>query len=179
MNTWLETYPTLIGVRLNMVVNGLGEFTDENGSSRGISNELDRKLIGHLRRISDVVVTGGNTARSEQYTVPSSCSLAVISRSFELDGERFMRLPDPKVALATLKNQGFNRILLETGPTLSKFFLETQAVDEFCLTVTGGDLKVATETVTGWASNLELASTIELEGTLFTRWRRGNSYPHH
>ena len=174
METWLESYHELVGVRLNMVVDGSGAFVDANGSSRGISNELDRKLIGHLRKQADVVVTGGNTARREHYRVPKSCSLAVISNTFELDDERYIRLADPKLALPTLRNLGFERILLETGPTLSKYFLETDQVDEFCLTVTGGDVTIATQTLVKLAANLEQVSGREFEGTLFTRWRRGN-----
>jgi riboflavin biosynthesis pyrimidine reductase len=174
MIDWLSAYPKLVGVRLNMVISGTGSFTDENGSSRGISNDLDRKLIGHLRRQSDVVVTGGNTARKEQYRVPSHCALAVISNSFTLEEEGYIRLDDPAKAIATLTEMGFERILLETGPTLSKFFIEAGQVDEFCLTVTNGNLELAAKTVAGFGVNLELLGTAELEGTLFTRWRRGN-----
>ena len=174
MVEWLGAYPELIGVRLNMVVSGSGNFTDETGSSRGISNDLDRKLIGHLRRQSDVVVTGGNTARKEQYRVPSHCSLAVISSSFSLDEDGYIKLPNAESAIADLREMGFEKILLETGPSLSKFFLESGQVDEFCLTVTSGDLEVAAKTVSGFGVKLELLGAAELEGTLFTRWRRGN-----
>lgn len=174
MIDWQSSYPELVGVRLNMVVSGAGQFTDESGSSRGISNDLDRKLIGHLRRQSDVVVTGGNTARKEQYRVPSHCALAVISTSFTLEAEGYIRLDEPATAVSDLTQLGYQRILLETGPTLSKFFLEAELVDEFCLTVTDGDLEVAAKTVAGFGVDLELLGASELEGTLFTRWRRGN-----
>ena len=174
MQDWFDSYADLIGVRLNMVVGSFGEFVDESGSSRGLSNELDRKLIGHLRRRADVVVTGGNTARKEAYRVPSHCSLAVISNSFEIDDERYTRLPDPTTALDTLRSKGFERILLETGPALSKFFLETNQVDEFCLTVAGGDTTTAAKTVASFKANLELVDAENVEGSLFTRWRRGN-----
>ncbi|MEY4397571.1 MAG: hypothetical protein RLZ53_147 [Actinomycetota bacterium] len=174
MVDWLGAYKELFGVRLNMVVSGSGSFTDETGSSRGISNDLDRKLIGYLRRQSDVVVTGGNTARNEQYRVPSHCSLAVISSSFALEDDGYIRLSNPESAMSDLREMGFERILLETGPSLSKYFLEAGQIDEFCLTVTDGDLEVATRTIAGFGVELELLSATELEGTLFTRWRRGN-----
>lgn len=174
MIDWQSAYPELVGVRLNMVVSSAGSFTDENGSSRGISNDLDRKLIGHLRRQSDVVVTGGNTARKEQYRVPSHCALAVISNSFILEQEGYIRLDDPTTSISKLTELGFERILLETGPFLSKFFLETGQVDEFCLTVTNGDLEVAAKTVAGFGVDLKLLGAADVEGTLFTRWRRGN-----
>lgn len=174
MEDWLESYPDVYGVRLNMVVSGNSGFIDETGSSRGISNELDRKLIGHLRRRSDVVVTGGNTARVEQYRVPSHCALAVISATFEIDDSRYTRLESPETAIAKLNELGFERILLETGPTLSKYFLESGQVEEFCLTVTNGSLEVAAKTLASFDVEFDLVSTLALEGTLFTRWRRGN-----
>ena len=174
MQDWFDTYTDLIGVRLNMIVGANGEFVDEKGSSRGLSNDLDRKLIGHLRRRSDVVVTGGNTARSEQYRVPSHCSLAVISSSFDLAEERFIRLPNPETAIEELRQAGFERILLETGPTLSKYFLETNQVDEFCLTVAGGDTTVAAKTIASFKSELTLTAAELFQDALFTRWRRGN-----
>ena len=174
MSDWLSAYSDLSGVRLNMVVSGSGEFVDENGSSRGISNDLDRQLIGHLRRQSDVVVTGGNTARIEKYRVPSHCALAVISSTFELDEERFIRLSDPETAISKLNELGFERILLETGPSLSRYFLEAGLVDEFCLTVTNGDQVSAAKTVAGFNVDFQLLGASEVQGTLFTRWRRGN-----
>lgn len=174
MQDWFDTYSDLIGVRLNMIVGVNGEFVDETGSSRGLSNELDRKLIGHLRRRADVVVTGGNTARKELYRVPSHCSLAVISNSFEIDDERYIRLPEPATAIETLRAAGFERILLETGPTLSKFFLESNQVDEFCLTVAGGDATTAAKTIASFKADLELVDAEKVDDALFTRWRRGN-----
>lgn len=174
MQDWFDNYPDIFGVRLNMIVGANGEFVDGTGSSRGLSNELDRKLIGHLRRRSDVVVTGGNTARAEKYRVPSHCYLAVISNSFNLNDERFVQLSNPETAIETLREAGFERILLETGPALSKYFLETNQVDEFCLTVAGGDATVAAKTLAAFNSELTLLAAEIYEGSLFTRWRRGN-----
>jgi riboflavin biosynthesis pyrimidine reductase len=91
-----------------------------------------------------------------------------------LEEEGYIRLDDPATAIATLTEMGFERILLETGPTLSKFFLETGQIDEFCLTVTNGDLEVAAKTVAGFGVDLKLLGAAEVEGTLFTSWRRGN-----
>ena len=174
MDTWLNAYQEFKGVRLNMIVGPSGEFVDENGSSRGLSNVLDRKLIGHLRRQSDVIVTGGNTARNEQYRVPSHCSLAVISETFQIEDPSFISLKNPEQAIPNLKELGFERILLETGPTLSKFFLGADLVDEFCLTVSNGDKISAVKTLAGFNSSLVLAEAFTLEGSLFTVWRRGN-----
>lgn len=174
MQELFDSYTDLQGVRLNMIVGSNGEFVDETGSSRGLSNELDRKLIGHLRRSADVVVTGGNTARNESYRVPSNCFLAVISSNFEIDDERFIRLPDPTIAIKALRETGFERILLETGPSLSRLFLESNEVDEFCLTVSGDNEAIAAKTLASLNSDLTLVASERTESLLFTRWRRGN-----
>lgn len=173
MTGWLETYTALEGIRLNMVATGKGNFVDQKGSSRGISNNLDRQLIGHLRKLADVIVTGGATARSEGYRVPSNAALAVISTSFVLEDANFLSLPDPNGALDVLRDLGFKNILLETGPTLSKHFLQADQVDEFCLTVTEGNLESAELTVRSLGSKLILTNSKDVEGTLFTIWRRG------
>lgn len=167
------------GVRLNMVIDANGSFTDELGSSRAISNELDRQLLTHLRSLADVIVTGGNTARVEKYGVSRHAKVAVISRNNYPNPEILTLTPpeDAEVAhwsLAQLMEKGFTRILLEVGPSLAKSFLSADLVDEFSLTVTNGTLDVAEEAVRSLDSNLQLADK-HLEGTtLFTKWRRGN-----
>lgn len=169
----LEGYESLDGIRLNMVVSSGGSFTDSIGSSRGISNAIDRKLLAHLRKLSDVVITGGETARVENYEVPSSADLLVISSNFEIDSDRFFRLPTPEATLDFLRESKYRRILLETGPSLSGWFLERDLVDEFCLTVVGGNVDTANEAVSKLGCHLKLVTTVYESGTLFTVWRRG------
>ena len=177
--SWLDRYQPLAGVRLNMVVSPEGSFVDSKGSSRGISNELDRSLIVHLRSLSDVYVTGGNTARNEAYKVKEKPALAVITATdYELPGAIMLTPPAGVSAfpwvLATLTNRGFERILLEVGPSLAKEFLAGDLVDEFCLTLPSGTLELAEKVLEDFHSSLNLYSSEEIDGTLFTRWRRGN-----
>jgi riboflavin biosynthesis pyrimidine reductase len=167
----LDHYLPLDGVRLNMIVGSSGQFIDETGSSRGLGNELDRSLISHLRKISDVVVTGGETARVEKYSVPKNADLAIISRKPWPEQERQLVI---SADLEHVFAKGYSRILMETGPSLSRFFLESDLVDEFCLTVAGGSVDTATSTVAGLGSKMVLADQILDGSTLFTIWRRGN-----
>jgi riboflavin biosynthesis pyrimidine reductase len=162
-----------------MVIGGAGETKDSNGSSRGISNELDRKLIGHLRGLSDVVVTGGATARAENYRKPNAADLAVISRQTASVEGSITLTPPTHVELGSwvldhLLKLGYSRVLLETGPSLSKTFLSADLVDEFCLTVTNGSKETARRFMDYTGSKLELFDSIESGSTLFTIWRRGN-----
>ena len=177
--SWLANYQPLDGVRLNMVVGANGELTDETGSSRGLSNQTDRELIGYLRSISDIYVTGGNTARSENYRTPSNGTFAVITRdSIGLPGNLFITPPigEPVTAsaLKQLRFEGFTRILLEVGPSLASQFLVDDLVDELCLTIPSGDVEVGEKLLSAFGSTLTLTKTFSEAGTLFTIWRRGN-----
>ena len=162
-----------------MVANGDLMFVGLDGSSRSISNSTDRELIVWLRSISDVYVTGGNTARKEHYQTPVKGKLAVVSRTKLGDPNQIWLNPPaeellPAWTIGELRRLGYQRILLEVGPTLAKQFLEADCVDEFCLTITQGDLASAKAVVSLLGANLELAELFEVDGTLFTKWRRGN-----
>lgn len=162
-----------------MVANGDAELIGKQGSSRDISNTTDRELIVHLRNISDVYVTGGNTARLEHYKTPVNGKLAVISRDPLDDSKQIWVNPpqeaDPSVwCITELKRLGFSKILLEVGPSLASRFLQNDLVDEFCLTVTNGTRISAQTVIENLGARLQLADSFEVEGTLFTRWRRGN-----
>lgn len=177
--SWLEEYQPLSGVRLNMIANREGHFIGPNGSSREISNLVDRELILRLRALSDVYVTGGKTFRNERYKVPKNGTLAVItSKPSDLPSEVIVLGPysdQPAArALSNLQNLDFQKILLEVGPKLAKQFLQADLIDEFCLTVPNGTAEDASEIATGLGSQLKLMEMITIEETLFTRWRRGN-----
>ena len=176
---WTERYKPLQGVRLNMVAGADGSFVDENRSSRGISSDIDRELLVHLRKLCDVVVTGGETARVESYLKPKSSSLAIISRRPVEISDSITLTPPPSTevaawCIAELNRLGFNRILLEVGPSLAREFLKSDLVDEFCLTLPESAPKVGSSVMGQLESHLQLAGSHSIEGTLFTIWRRGN-----
>jgi riboflavin biosynthesis pyrimidine reductase len=162
-----------------MVAGSDGSFVDTKGSSRGISNNLDRDLLIHLRTLSDIVVTGGATARLEQYRKPKTASLAIISRRHVEISDAIALTPPESSQVAVwslqeLRRLGFNRVLLEVGPSLAREFLENDLVDEFCLTLTSGELQTGQVVMERLNSKLELSYWQSIEGTLFTIWRRGN-----
>lgn len=176
---WLEDYQPLVGVRLNMVASSDGKFIGPQGSSREISNSFDREVIIRLRSLSDVYVTGGNTFRSEHYKVPNSKALAVITNNPAVLDKAVIALGpysdfQPAEVISELQSLGYRKILLEVGPTLAGKFLKSDCVDEFCLSVPLGTQENATATVRELGSRLKLISSRDVEGTLFTRWRRGN-----
>jgi riboflavin biosynthesis pyrimidine reductase len=65
-------------------------------------------------------------------------------------------------------------VLLETGPTLSRIFLQDNHVDELCLTIVNGDLGIAEQVTQSLGSSLVLVASNKVDDTLFTIWRRGN-----
>ena len=74
------------GWRLNFVTDVNGLYRDKSGSSDGISNRLDRLLLGKFRSQSDIIVTTGETARRERLSSSKYAPIAVITRSADLDG---------------------------------------------------------------------------------------------
>jgi riboflavin biosynthesis pyrimidine reductase len=171
--TWLNEYQQLDGVRLNMIATPDGKFVGSNGSSRDISNSLDRALILRLRELSDVYVTGGKTYRTEGYRTPKQGKLAVITTQPSSLPNGVLAL-GAETAIESLQSLGFRRILLEVGPSLAAKYLNSDLIDEFCLTIPNGLAADAYKTAASLGSNLNLVSETTIEGTLFTRWRRGN-----
>lgn len=171
--SWLSEYIPLDGVRLNMIATPKGEFVGVTGSSRDISNSLDRELIIHLRDLSDIYVTGGNTFRNEKYRIPTKGRLAVITRKPTLLPEGVLKL-ELGSALRTLDSLGFKNILLEVGPELARHFLGRNLVDEFCLTIPNGTIDDAFGVIEKLGGHLGLIKKTYVQNTLFTQWRRGN-----
>ncbi len=170
----LELYSPAPGVRVNLVQSIGGVFVDDSGSSRGISNDLDRELLLYLRTLSDVVVTDGETARREKYRVPRVCDLAVITREgYEPEpresGHKYLQFPglSPAQVVSELQKLGYSRILLEVGPNLVRELIQANLVDQLCLTNTNGSVPELRELgAAGWRSDFEL-----LEGdTRFSAW---------
>lgn len=75
----LESYEPLVGLRANFVVNLVGDFHDDRGSSRGISSPADRQLLIHLRKLSDLVLVSAATAATEQLSSTKAATLAIVA----------------------------------------------------------------------------------------------------
>lgn len=90
----LYAYPEQRWLRANMVSSADGAgFLD--GRSTGLSSAADRRLFGLLRALTDVVLVGAGTARTEQYK-PAR-------RRPELTALRDGRPPAPPIALVSMK----------------------------------------------------------------------------
>lgn len=95
-------------VRANMVASADGGAVGPSGRSRDLSSDPDRRVMGVLRGLCDVVVVGAATARQEGYRPvrprevwadlragrPDTPRIAVVSRSLEIDEELLTTAPD-------------------------------------------------------------------------------------
>ena len=169
----LSKYAALDGVRVNLVQGPGGVIADETGSSRGISNSDDRKLLLHLRTLADVVLTDGETARLERYKIPKTSDLAVFTRKGYVpepgtSEHRLIEIADESIAHAVdvLKTLGYQRILIEAGPNLLSD--SWHAFDELCLSNTNGS--TADLAKLGIAQAKQVA-TQSVNDATFTVWR--------
>ncbi|WP_328906495.1 pyrimidine reductase family protein [Streptomyces sp. NBC_00234] len=86
----------------------------------------------------------------------------------------------PERAVRELAARGLTRLLTEGGPRLLGQFVAADAVDELCLTVSpmlsaGDAQRIAVGPSVGVPERFVLASMLEEDGFLFTRYRRDRS----
>lgn len=73
-------------VRINLVVSVNGNAAGSDGTSATLTVGADRKILGAIRRNSDVVLVGASTVRHEGYLLPRTAPLAIVTRSGDLSG---------------------------------------------------------------------------------------------
>jgi riboflavin biosynthesis pyrimidine reductase len=78
-------------LRLNMIASVNGSATGRDGTSETLSSRTDRRILGVIRDLSDVVLVGASSVRVEGYVLPRSASLAVITRTGDLSGARLTK----------------------------------------------------------------------------------------
>ncbi len=83
-----EAYSPAPGLRLNLVAGIGGAANDGSGISDGLSDPVDRRILGLLRTLADVVLVGAASVRSEGYRMPRTAALAVLTASGDLSGHR-------------------------------------------------------------------------------------------
>ena len=92
--------PQMPWVRVNMVSTIDGAATGESGQTGSINNEPDQRVFRLLRELTDCVVVGAGTARTEGYP-PLDVPTVVVSRSGSVPEK--MRAAEPgRVLLATV-----------------------------------------------------------------------------
>ncbi|MEI6648345.1 MAG: dihydrofolate reductase family protein [Actinomycetes bacterium] len=126
-------------VRANLVL-GMDGATTKNGSSKGLSSRTDRARFHEIRSMADLILIGGQTARSEPYE-STPVPLIVISRSpsapHRASANPMSRTLDiePAHLITTLDREKYPRILVEGGYALMHALLLDRALDGIYLTL--------------------------------------------
>ena len=136
-----SVYNSTKDVVANFVLKADGQWLDDAGSSRGISNQLDRELLIYLRKQYAAVLVGGNTARREKYTNDSRFKTYVVTRQTSVTPEGLTRLQpadlqDLGVQIAEIKSK-HGGLLVEAGPSLITQLLQLSVLSLVYLTVIG------------------------------------------
>jgi riboflavin biosynthesis pyrimidine reductase len=169
-----------VGVRLNFVVDARGNWAT-NTSQRAVAHRLDLKLLNHLRCRSDLIVTGGKTVLAEQYRSSKWAPIAVFSNNPDLVQHSLFRDSDsehknllitslqksPAQALRELHSQGFEHILLESGPNLTKEL--ASVIDEVCVTAPNSSIEPDLGFL-GFRRKAFLQHSVRVDGLTFMRF---------
>ncbi|TFC70811.1 dihydrofolate reductase family protein [Cryobacterium sp. TMT2-4] len=75
-------------LRVNMIASLNGGVAGSDGTSDSLSSRLDRRILGVIRELADVVLVGAGSVRAEGYVVPARAALAVVTSSGNLAGHR-------------------------------------------------------------------------------------------
>ncbi|MEQ1735721.1 MAG: dihydrofolate reductase family protein [Rhodoglobus sp.] len=85
----LELYRAAPGsLRLNMVADVSGSAVGTDGTSESLTSRSDRKILGVIRELSDVVLVGAASVRAEGYQLPRRSRLAILTATGDLTGHR-------------------------------------------------------------------------------------------
>jgi riboflavin biosynthesis pyrimidine reductase len=86
----LELYrpPSTPWLRLNLITSVSGSAGGDDGTSETLTNPADRRLLGVIRELADVVLIGAESLRREGYLLPRASRLAVVTASGDLEGHQ-------------------------------------------------------------------------------------------
>lgn len=76
-------------LRINLVMSLTGATKGSDGTSESITTRTDRKILGVIRELADVVLVGAQSVRSEHLQVPRHVPIAVLTSTGDLTGHRF------------------------------------------------------------------------------------------
>lgn len=91
LQRYARTEPAFL--RVNMIASLNGSATGDDGTSNTLSSRLDRRILGVIRELCDVVLVGAASVRTEGYVVPAKAALAVVTASGDLSGHRLDARP--------------------------------------------------------------------------------------
>jgi len=90
----LYALPGADTLRINLVASVSGSAAGGDETSETLTNRADRKILGVIRRDSDVVLVGAASVRAEGYQLPRTAPLAIVTSTGDLGGHRLTVYPD-------------------------------------------------------------------------------------
>lgn len=93
----LELYrpPRAEWLRLNLITSVTGAASGSDGTSETLTNPADRRILGVIRELADVVLIGAQSVRAEGYQQPRRSRIAIVTSSGDLAGNRLERTDGP------------------------------------------------------------------------------------
>lgn len=82
-------------LRLNLIATIDGSAAGTDGTSATVTGGADRRVLGAIRRASDIVLLGARSFRAEGCLLPKAVPLAVVTSSGNLAGHRIPECVEP------------------------------------------------------------------------------------
>lgn len=127
----LYATPRAQWLRINLVVSINGNAAGSDGTSATLTVGADRKILGAIRRNSDLVLVGASSVRLEGYFLPKSAPLAIVTGTGDLTGHQ---IPADIVA---------HRVLVLCPPEAVAVVKATVSAPVDIITLPGPTLQVA------------------------------------
>lgn len=119
----LELYrpPSTRWTRLNFIATVSGSAAGTDGTSETLTNPADRRLLGVIRELSDIVLIGAQSVRSEGFQLPRTARLAVVTSSGDLSGHRISAPVEPGRLLVLAPERALDRARSTLGVATAEF----------------------------------------------------------
>lgn len=75
-------------LRINLIASVNGNAAGVDGTSDGLTSTTDRRILGAIRRLADIVIVGASSVRMEGYFLPKTAPLAIVTGSGNLSGHQ-------------------------------------------------------------------------------------------
>jgi riboflavin biosynthesis pyrimidine reductase len=110
----LELYrpPRAEWLRLNLIASVTGAAGGSDGTSETLSNPVDRRILGVIRELADVVLIGAQSLRAEGYQHPRKSRLAVVTITGKLTGHR-IEAPEGAAPIVLCPPTAVSRVLAD------------------------------------------------------------------
>jgi riboflavin biosynthesis pyrimidine reductase len=153
--------PSATWLRLNFIASVSGNVVGSDGSSEKLSNPVDRRILGVIRELSDVVLIGAGSLRTEGYLRPRNARLAVVTASGDISTAAIAKA-DAEPLIILCPSSAAARVRESLGGSDSQIHAEIITLPE-----TSG--RLSAQDIVGALSELGLASIVCEGGPILAR----------